>query len=541
MINLKNSLFVLFVVLSATVALQAQKTLPTGQVDIIKQFNARLIDAERYVLPPMLPLLDTNNRKQFYNILVRPMNISYLAPKIRPLEWKTQDAQKIYKGYLQTGYGTPNSFYLDGTYDFVTQTNINVGVDIYHYSANNSKLVENQRFGDTKVAINGIYNDDAGYSVNATLGYELNKLNFYGYNEISPKLTYAAKDVAQRFSKLFGSAKIYNSERTAADFSYSAQGDFYSLSDNYAARETGLNLDFRGTKWFEEKHPLTLILQTDFTGYQDTASQSLNNIFLKPSFTFHGDRLRVKVGGVIASSSDKVKIFPDLEVSAIVVENLLTAFVGADGGLQKNNFKSLTEYNPFVSSRVRIRNSAYNNFFGGIKGEFQGIQYRGQVGYKKVDNLALFTTTKDSIPRFNVVYDTATIITISGELNTKLMENFVLSANFTQNFFTLNTNAKPWHLPSLTFNVGGVLSMLDDKLKIRADLYLQNGVPVKGTKGEIKNLQPLYDLSVGAQYQFTKNIGGFIRVNNMLNNLRQRWQYYSVLPVNGMVGLTARF
>ncbi len=541
MINLKNSFLIFSILLCAVVAVQAQKTLPTGEVDIIKQFNARLIDAERYVLPPLLPLLDTSNRKQFYNILVRPMNISYLAPKIRPLEFRTQDAQKIYKGYLQTGYGLPNAFYLDGTYDFVTQTKINVGVDIYHYSANNSRLVENQRFGDTKVAVNAIYNNDAGYSINATLGYQLNKLYFYGYNEISSKLSYAPKDVAQRFSTLFGSAKIYNSERTKADFSYSAQGDFYALSDNYAARETGLNLNFQGTKWFEEKHPLTVILQTDFTGYQDTATQSLNNIFLKPSFTFHSDRLRAKIGMVVASSSDKFSLFPDLEISAIVVENLLTAFVGAEGGLQKNNFKSLTDYNPFVSSRVRIRNSSYNNFFAGIKGEFQGIQYRGQIGYKKVDNLALFLTTRDSVPRFNVLYDTAKIVTISGELSTKLMENFALTANFTQNFFTLNTQAKPWHLPSLTLNVGGVLSMLDDKLKVRADLYLQNGVPVKGTKGELKNLNPLYDLSLGAQYQFTENIGGFVRVNNMLNNQRQRWQYYSVLPINGMVGLTARF
>ncbi len=36
-------------------ASMAQKNLPTESVDVIKQFNARLIDAERVVVPPCCP------------------------------------------------------------------------------------------------------------------------------------------------------------------------------------------------------------------------------------------------------------------------------------------------------------------------------------------------------------------------------------------------------------------------------------------------------------------------------------------------------
>ena len=523
----------------------AQKNLPTESVDVIKQFNARLIDAERFVVPPVLPAIDTANRRQFYNILAKPLNINYPAPKIRPLEWRSDPTANIYKTYLQGGLGLPGAFYFDGSHDFVVKDNLNIGVDLNHYSADNSKNIENQKFSTTQINGNGVYKTDKGFSVLGDIGYKTNTLYFYGYNDLKddfPGLTgFESTDVKQRFNTFYAKAKVYNSEPTVADFNYSASVDLYSLADNYATSETGFNLGLTGTKWFDKKHPLNLTLQTDFTGYQDTTSQSLNNFFLKPNFGFHADRFRLKIGANIASHADQFYIYPDLEASVNVVDNLITAFAGAEGGLQKNNFRNLTDYNPFLSSRIDIRNSFYTNFYGGIKGEFKGIKYRGQVGYKKVDNLALYVSNQDSIPRFNVVYDTANIVTISGEISTQLFENLGLIAAFSQNVFDLQREKKPWQLPSLSLNVGAVMTMLDQKLKIRGDLYLQNGVPARGVNNEVKTLDALVDISGAGEYQLTDNIGVFVRVNNLLNNRRQRWEHYQVLGLNALVGLTARF
>jgi hypothetical protein len=528
-----------------SVATFAQKNLPTESVDVIKQFNARLIDAERFVVPPVLPNVDTSNRRQFYNILARPLNITYPAPKIRPLEWRNDPAGDVYKTYLQGGMGFPRAFYFDGSHDFVTKENLNIGVDVNHYSADNSKNLENQRFGSTQINGNAIFKTDQGFSVLGNVGYKTNTLYFYGYNDLDDdfptQLSYAAEDVKQRFNTFYADAKIYNSEPTVLDFNYNASVDLYAMEDNYAARETGFNLALTGTKWFDKKHPLSVTLQTDFTGYEDTTSQSLNNFFLKPNFGFHSDRFRFRIGANIASHADEFYIYPDLEASVNVVDNLITAFAGIEGGLQKNNFRNLTDYNPFLSSRVDIRNSFYTHFFGGIKGEFKGIKYRGQAGFKNVDNLALYVTNGDSIPRFNVLYDTANIVTISGEISTQLFDNLGLIAAFSQNIFDLQREDKAWHLPAVTLNLGAVLTLLDDKLKVRGDLFLQNGVPARTSDGKSRSLTPLYDVSAGAEYQLTDNIGLFARVNNMLNNRRERWQHYPVLGLNGLVGLTARF
>ncbi len=52
--------------------------------------------------------------------------------------------------------------------------------------------------------------------------------------------------------------------------------------------------------------------------------------------------------------------------------------------------RSLTEYNPLTRTRFRIRNASYNRFYGGLRGNVAGITYRGEIGYKSVQNLALY-------------------------------------------------------------------------------------------------------------------------------------------------------
>ncbi|MEM7344328.1 MAG: hypothetical protein AAF485_08785, partial [Chloroflexota bacterium] len=64
-----------------------------------------------------------------------------------------------------------------------------------------------------------------------------------------------------------------------------------------------------------------------------------------------------------------------------------------------------------------MENTSYYHFYGGIKGNLQGIDYRIQGNYKETENLALFLTDPtDTIPRFNVLYDSVRIISVQGSL-----------------------------------------------------------------------------------------------------------------------------
>jgi hypothetical protein len=51
----------------------------------------------------------------------------------------------------------------------------------------------------------------------------------------------------------------------------------------------------------------------------------------------------------------------------------------------------------------------------------------------------------------------------------------------------------------------------------------------------------LFDLSLGADFFFSEKFGGFIQINNLANNRRERWFRYPIFGINAMAGVMVRF
>lgn len=539
-------LFLLFL-LWGTVG-QAQEDLPTGQVDVVKSFEARLADATRVEVRPELPSLDTTTRRLQYNVLAKTVDVEYLPPKIRPLAFRTQAPPDTYDGYLRLGGGLPSAFLGELSYDITKNNEFDFGVNLRRHTANNNGNVENQRFSNNSIGLNGTYYFDQGFAVNGDIGFQNNGVYYYGYNDLNEELdtalySFEPEEVRQRFSIFDFGVDIFNGERTVGDFNYKAGIDVYLMDDSYAARENGFLLALEGTKWFDEKHPLRIALRTDFSTFRDTAKQSLNNFHLEPSYTYHADVFQVKVGANITSSNDQYSVFPNIEASANIVQGIVTAYVGATGNLQKNNFRNLVDYNPFIRTRLRLRNTRFTEYYGGVRGNIIGATYQAQIGYKNVDNLALFQlgNALDSIPRFDVLYDTASIVTIKGTVTVPLFEGLELTGSISQNIFSLEREEKPWHLPSFSVNAGARYITPEQDFAFRADFFLENGVPYRDANGVAQNLNALFDLSVMGEYFFAKNFGAFLQLNNLAGNRRQRWFRYPTFGLNVMAGISAKF
>jgi len=538
--------FLLTLVLAAcTLGLLAQ---PAEQVDVVKQFNARLAEAERVVVNPELPPLDTIDKRLQYDIRAQPMDVQYLPPKIRPLSLRREEPDPTYSGQLRFGGGAPRAIYAEGSYHLHTSERFTLGLDAFHHSVNNDNNVENMITAENEFKLHGTFFAEQGFAVDAYAGYDLDFFHFYGYNraaeDFGREISYNKNEVKQRFSNFSVGTEIFNAARTEADFDYRAALDMYFMDDFYNSRENGFDIQLEGAKWFNGRHPLRVLLRTDFTSFRDTSRQNLNNIFLHPTFTYHQDIWRLKVGVNLANSDDEFFFFPDVEFSIQLGTSVLSIFGGADGTLQKNNFLALTNYNPFINSEVDIRNSRYYRIYGGIAGEFLGVTYRGEVSYKNVRDLALFVNDydfgSDTIPRFDLLYDNANLVTFQLSAMVPLFKNFELSGMVSQIIYTMDNQQRPWHLPAFTVNAGARYRMFNEQLLLHADFYLQNGVPYLTREGDDDNLNALLDLSVGAEFYFLKNLGAFAHVNNLLSNRRQRWHYYPVLGTNFRVGLSAR-
>ncbi|MCB0705624.1 MAG: hypothetical protein KDC34_09960 [Saprospiraceae bacterium] len=545
--SIRQIILFCFFLLSLPMTLVAQPDdLPAEQVTVLKNFEATLAESERLTVQPELPELDTSKAQQAYTLPNKFLQVDYPAPKIRPLAMSGDDVPQAYNGYAKLGAGIPTSIYGSAGYHIFAEDQFDFGIDLKHHSAN-FKKIEHQRFMVNDIQGQGTYYFDEGFAANAKLGYNTDDVYYYAFNsqeELMDSVVQKA-DVQQRFSTFNFGASFFNGERNVGDIDYKAGFDLYTLGDNYGSNERGFNLELGGTKWINGDHALTVLISTDFTRFEDTAVQNLNNFYLQPSFTFHGDFFKAKAGINLVSYKDEFTFFPDLEVSVNVIGSQLAAFAGWNGSLVKNNLQTLSNFNPFINTRIPLANTEYQHYFGGIKGDIKIVQYSATVGVKQAKGLALYIpeVMPESVirRRFDIFYDTATIVNFEASLAVNPTKGLTILGTLNNNVYSLTNAEKPYGLPAFTLNGGVIYTTLENKLKLRADLFMENGIPYITDEGLTDNLNGLFDISFGADYFLTQNFGLFLQVNNLADNKRQRWAGYPTYGINVLGGINLKF
>jgi hypothetical protein len=523
-----------------TSSLQAQKDLPTETVEIIKDFDVRLLESEKIGITPQLPPVSADPKQQTYSISPQPLSLKYEAPTLRPVGLKREKNEEVYKGYAKLGAGVPLAFYGEAGYAFGKKNVYDFRAWVKHHSVKSGAL-ENQRFMNNDAAIGGTYFLTKNTAIDGNLGYSYDRIHYYGYDH---NLIELSEEGTRQNYKLFNAdVRLYNSERSDLDLNYFIQPKFYYLTDFFTNKETGFDFKMGATKWFSEKHPFRIVLRTDFTNFNDTATYTLNNVYIQPSFTLHFDRLKLKLGANFASNRDLWHIFPDAELTVRVVGDGLQVFGGATGDLRKNTYRSLTEYSPWlVNDLDRLSNTKYQNYYGGIKGDLGWLDYSVQGGYAISSRMALFQPVfTKAFVQFQPLYDSVQIVNFQGQIKLKPNKNLDVTGTLSQSIFEPSRQAKAWGIPGLEGNFGAIYRLLEGKASAKAELYLADKISYKAQDGLADKSGALIDLNIGGTYQITKNFGAFLDLNNVLNNKRERWHAYPTLGMNVLGGITIKF
>lgn len=526
----------------------AQPDLEGDNVTVIKSFDAQLLEANKISVPPTLPALDTTTQRQNYVVPPHPSNIRYDAPKLRPLGMKSARKEDDYNGFVKLGGGVPNTLYGEGGYYFKAEEKFDGKIWLKHHRLNADKAVENQRFQKTQGLISSNIFLPNNLATQVDLGYTYDRVHFYGYDQDS--LEFTPERTRQDYKILDLGARLYNSARNDADLNFAVTPKFYLFNDFYSNRETQFSMGLSATKWFNEKHAFRVNIRPDLTTFKDTVSQKLNNIYLQPSFTLHFDFLQLKIGANFVNNRDVFSIFPDAELTLRVFGDGVQLFAGATGDLRKNTYRTLAEYNPFIQIRgTKLQNTRWENYYGGLKGNLGWLEYNVQGGYSKASDLALHQTlfTTEGITRFQVVYDTVKIVNFQGTVKIMPLPNLSIIGTLSQNIFDAETSGTAadqqavWGLPEIEGNFSAIYTLLEGKASIKSSLHLADKIAFLNEAGNLEKSKALVDLSLGGSYNFTKNIGAFLDINNVLNNRRERWYRYPTIGTNFLVGIVARF
>lgn len=523
--------------LIASGAITAQTELPGEEVEVIKDFDARLIDARKLRIQPQLPPIDTTSASYTYRVSVDNPEISYPAPVIRPLAIRPEKPPAAYHGFLRAGYGLPNAVLVDGSYYFEPADGLNVGLGVRHESAND-KDVPLKQFKDNDIALTGTYFSSPSLSFTGDLSYSFDEYYLYG---VDPTDLTLYLDDKRKYKSFKGEVTVGNSERLLGDIDYGVGLSYYNHQDNRAARETGARLSFFGQKWISSKTPVSLTVITDFSTLKDTTKRDLHNFFLQPAFSLRDQQYKLRIGANIAGHDDEFFFFPQIEGSAKLSGNQLIVFAGAEGSLRKNNFLNLSTYNPYIHERITsIRNTRYTRYFAGFKGRVKILEYETTVSYSDTKNLALFLNSSDDSRKFQPIYDDGNVVRVEGLLRTSPVDGLEVGLTGAWLHYALDNEEKAWHLPELEARIYTNYTTPNNKLCFTANLFIEDGVPYLTADDEVKNLNTLFDLSLGADYYITENIGVFARVNNLADNNRQRWVRYESFGLNAVGGIIVR-
>ena len=536
-------LFCILAFVSSNILLGQTEDLPSEEVEILKEFDARLIDTEKHPFAPELSSDQFNKKAPIYNILTPPQQVDYEAPRIKPLAMKKERELSQYNFYAKAGAGIPKAVLGEIGYSTLINGEHPFGIDANYLQLNNDSNLENQRNSRFGLGINGGYLMPEGMGVYGDIGYQQRRYHYYGYEEADT--TFLAEEVAQTYKNFDIGFLLKNASITPTGINYQIGIDFYSFNDDFVQdsfelKETSAKVYGQLSKAIDNENRISVDL-----GYQtidNELNEKLDKFYFNPSYQGHRDNLQWRIGANVISDNSKWRLFPDLEATFQLSGTQFQVFAGATGDVHSYSSRNLTEYSPFIIANHETRNATDLDIYGGIKGNVSGFSYEAKAGYRKTNNLAVFLNDSlDVLNRLEVLYDTASIVYVSGTLETNFQNRLFLLSTLTFNNFMTDSLETAWHLPTFDLTFTTKYLMMDDRLSIKGQLFFQNGVPYLTEAGQKDNLAVLLDVSLGLEYQVSENIGIFADFNNITGNNRERWFNHPTIGTNIIGGVTARF
>ncbi len=505
-------------------------------VQVIKEFSAKIGDFNKVNIEPKLPIFDLSTRRYKYNVRAIPVKLEYEKPKIRPLALPDPKPIHINKYYVKLGYGYPK--FLDAELSIgYKKNNINSNIALTHLSANSTANIKDQRNSKTQINFaffNRKNETDLEYSINGKIEgdyyylYANNKTIQDSFTTLQNKRRILRGSINAKLKKEELLSNLDNKTELAYGFIQLNTG---KILENIFTVE---NLsEYSLNQYASVNIPLTLktILGSDIFKVQ-----------AKPFFRYNTRLLNIKIGGDIGKTQDLNFLYPYAEVSSNLFDNFIEIFASADNQIFNNTIYIQSEINPFMNfEKNSISTTAYNNYTAGIRSSLEGVKIEFITAYKKFKNKLFFIPSLTDRRTFSIIYDNGKNIQLQLNLLYKILPELEIEGNITNNIYTMDNIAKPWHTPSLTANFSTKTELINKKLLIKGGLFFASQSWFMDFDGNKKKLSSYFDLSAKASYKFLEKSSIFIEVNNIFSQKYQKWYQYPNYGINGLAGMEIRF
>jgi len=535
------SVFLVCALCFGSFTMNAQATLPDEIIEVEKRFRATLPDLKKLNTSPTFPEVKEQSMSITYRIPTQLLAIDYEAPEIRPVAMRAEPMPDMFNFYAKAGIGWPLAPMLEAAYSSGRgQENFRYRAFLKHHSMNNSASVENQRIAESRLGGHGTWFANENLALDFGLEGFLDRIYYFGYD--STAMEVPAGEVRQDYKGMDVKVGIFNPSEKFNGLDYKADLNLYSFSDRFTANELAANFTGSVSKWFDEKHPLTLDIGFLNSVYNDFDEHRNTVAYAIPSFTFSGNMFRIKAGAYLGlSSPDSTSFFPGIasEATLLLADGKFNVFAGWNSFIEQQTFRSAVGVNPWLATDQMLTNNKVHDRFAGLSGKLRRVSYEARVGWKSVSALTMYMNDFEDFSQLNMFHDAGDIYYASLSGSFMPIEKFEISLRGGYNMYNLDSTDVAYHLPEWEGNLG--LRYKSDKFNAGMEFFTAGGINYMDDSGVTSTLPILLDVSLNGGYQFTKNFGGFVQINNIFNNKWERWHRYPTVGFNVMGGITVRF
>lgn len=548
-----NALLIFSLPLLLTAQTKEKENLGDKNILIVKGYKPVLGESYKISESPDGDTVTASPPEMMYTVRSTRAVTDYEPGTIKAVRIKDESLEKLYRSYVKLGLGNYTSYFGDLYLNALRSKKGMLGLALNHHSGNPGlKNAGSAGFSRNHAGVFGKYFLDKS-SFYGSVNYDRQVAHYYGYDTNDTIIEKSL--LKQRFNK-FNFLVGYASnviKRTQVDFN--TNFGFSTITDKFGVSENDILVAGSAGKMVSDYYVMADVsfnyfkkTIADFEQLRLNSELNRNIITFAPYLNFKQDKVDLVLGvnaGVEKNLATDFHLFPKIDISVPFVENVLYAFAGVNGKIVKNNFQTISEENPFITSAVIPLNTTDKiEMKAGLKGNFSSLfSFVARVKYTSVERMQLFVNDDVFFNKFDVIYVDGKVLNLHAELVYDKSEKFKAALRFDQYTYSMSLNEKAWHKPTSEIVLSGNYNVWD-KILLNASVYVSGKYDVRFQQSlgyTSQKVDGYMDVNLGVEYKYSKILSFFLNANNLGFSRYYRWYNYPSERFNVLGGLSYSF
>ncbi|KAF0238447.1 MAG: hypothetical protein FD183_1487, partial [Chitinophagaceae bacterium] len=335
-------------------------------VVITSAFKPSLQNAAKINFSAASAVVDSAKIPLNYKVPSSNLFFSYQPISIQPLALPT-DSGWIWQNshQVKVGAGNFSSVFAEGKFAFGDGKKSITNIEA-NFLTSKSRVFAQQysKFGlDVKSILNTAQN------LEWTTHAFFNSITQFRYGFNPASLIFTKDQLQQTYNTVALELGLKNTISNDAGVNYHPQLSYYRFTDNSDGSENNLILKAPLEKSLSKIISLKLGLTADIATANFASTKLTNNLFfINPALVFTTPNLTLNIGVQPSWDNNAYSMQPDISAEAQLKNSRLKLQAGWVGYFNKNTYRSLAGYNPWIGSLSQLANTRIREQYIGLKG-----------------------------------------------------------------------------------------------------------------------------------------------------------------------------